>query len=212
VRLATSGTLGATLSERGRAHLHRTFHRLGIQVREQADVAKVAAAGVLLEDGEHIDADVVVWTAGFRVPPLAREAGLAVGDNGRMLVDATMRSVSHPEVYGIGDAAAARMRDGRELRMGCGPGGFSMACAVRAIGDRMTGRTPRQLRVDVDGHCISLGRKDAVVEYFTLDGRPLGPVVTGRLAALVKESIVRGATFGQRHPAMAFVVASRALA
>jgi NADH dehydrogenase len=122
VRLATSGTLGVTLSERGQAHLHRTFDRLGIQVREHAHVAKVAADGLLLEDGEHIDADVVVWTAGFRVPPLAREAGLAVGDNGRMLVDATMRSVSHPEVYGIGDAVAARMLDGRELRMGCGPG------------------------------------------------------------------------------------------
>jgi hypothetical protein len=35
---------------------------------------------------------------------------------------------------------------------------------------------------------------------------------TGRLAALVKESIVRGAAFGQRHPALALVAASRALA
>jgi NADH dehydrogenase len=212
VRLATGGTLGATLSERGRAHLHRTFDRLGIQVREHAQAAKVAADGLLLSDGEHIDADVVVWTAGFRVPPLAREAGLAVGDNGRMLVDATMRSVSHPDVYGIGDAVAARMLDGRELRMGCGPGGFSMVCAVRAIDDRLAGRTPRVLRVDVDGHCISLGRKDGLVEYFHLDGSPLGPVVTGRLASMVKELIVRGATFGQRHPALAFVAASRNLA
>jgi hypothetical protein len=117
---------------------------VGGHLREHAHVVKVAADGVLLEDGDHVDADVVVWTAGFRVPPLAREAGLAVGDNGRMLVDATLRSVSHPEVYGIGDAAAARKLDGRELRMGCGPGGYSTVCAVRAIGDRLAGRTPRR--------------------------------------------------------------------
>ena len=213
VRLATSGTLGVALSERGQAHLHRTFDRLGIQLREHAQVAKVAADGVLLEDGEHVGADVVVWTTGFRVPDLAREAGLAVGDNGRLLVDATMRSVSHPEVYGIGDAAAARKQDGRELRMGCGPGGLTAACAVRAIGDRLTGRTPRQLRVEGDGHCISLGRKDGLVQYTNSDDSPRGPMLTGRLAAMFKEAIVSGAGgFGLRHPTLALVAASRTLA
>ena len=135
VRLVTSGTLGVALSERGRQHLHQTFDRLGIQVREHAKVAKVAADGLLLEGGEHIDADVVAWTTGFRVPPLAREAGLAVGDNGRMLVDGTMRSVSHPEVYGIGDAAAARKR-----------GRAGAAHGLRARGADRRGRRPRDRR------------------------------------------------------------------
>ncbi len=213
VRLVTGDTLGPALSERGQAHLYRTFDRLGIQLREHANVAKVAADGLLLADGEHVGADVVVWTTGFRVPDLARESGLAVGENGRMLVDATMRSVSHPEVYGIGDAAAARQADGRELRMGCGPGGLAAACAVRAIGDRMAGRTPRRLRVDFDGQCISLGRREGLVQYAKLDGRLLGPMLTGRAAAVVKEAIVRGAGgFGLRHPTLALVAGSRALA
>jgi NADH dehydrogenase FAD-containing subunit len=213
VRLVTGDTLGPALSERGQEHLYRTFDRLDIDLHEHAHVAKVAADGLLLADGEHVDADVVVWTTGFRVPDLARKAGLAVGDNGRMVVDGTMRSVSHPEVYGIGDAAAAHMPDGRELRMGCGPGGLAGACAVRAIGDRLAGRTPRQLRVEVDGQCISLGRKDGLVQYTKADGSTLGPMLTGRPAALVKEAIVRGAGgFGLRHPAVALVAGSRTLA
>jgi NADH:ubiquinone reductase (H+-translocating) len=212
VRLVTSDTLGPALSERGQAHLYWTFDRFGIQLREHAHVAKVAADGLLLKNGEHVGADVVVWTTGFRVPQLARDAGLAVGDNGRLLVDGTMRSVSHPEVYGIGDAAAARRSDGRELRMGCGPGGWAGACAVRAIGDRLTGRTPRQLRVEVDGQCISLGRKDGLVQFANLDG-PRGPMLTGRPAAMVKEAIVRGAGgFALRHTTLAHIAASRALA
>jgi NADH dehydrogenase FAD-containing subunit len=213
VRLATSGALGAALSERGQAHLHRSIDRLGIQLREHAQVAKVAADGVLLSDGTHVGADVVVWTTGFQVPDLAREAGLAVGANGRMLVDATMRSISHPEVYAIGDAAAARTPDGQELRMGCGPGGLAATCAVRAIGDRLTGRTPRHLRVEGDGQCISLGRKDGLVQYTNPDGSPRGPMLTGRPAAMFKEAIVRGAGgVGLRHPTLALVAASRTLA
>lgn len=96
VRLLTGGTLGPALSERGQDHLYRTFDRLDIRLHEHTQVAKVAADGLLLENGEHVGADVVVWTTGFRVPQLAREAGLEVGGNGRVLVDGTMRSVSAP--------------------------------------------------------------------------------------------------------------------
>ncbi|OZM80898.1 NAD(P)/FAD-dependent oxidoreductase [Pseudonocardia sp. MH-G8] len=212
VQLVTRATLGVALSERAQAYLHRTFDGLGIRLREHAQVAEVATDGVLLADGEHLGSDVVVWTTGFRVPDLARDAGLAVGDNGRMLVDSTMRSVSHPEVYGVGDAAAAGKPDGRELRMGCGPGGLTVACTVQAIGDRLAGRTPRQLRLEGDGYCISLGRKDGLVQYTHADGSALGPMLTGRPAAVFKEAIVRGAGgLGLRHPALALVAGSRVL-
>jgi NADH dehydrogenase FAD-containing subunit len=97
--------------------------------------------------------------------------------------------------------------------MGCGPGGLAAACAVRAIGDRLTGRTPRQLRVEGDGQCISLGRKDGLVQYTNPDDSPRGPMLTGRLAAMFKEAIVRGAGgIGLRHPTLTLVAASRALA
>ena len=206
VRLVTGDRLGPALSEPGQDHLYRTFDRLGIRLHEHAHVAKVAADGLLLDDGERVGADVVVWTTGFRVPDLAREAGLAVGDNGRMLVDGTMRSVSHPDVYAIGDAGAARRPNGLELRMGCGPGGLTAACAVRAIGDRMAGRTPRELRYGSDGLCLSLGREDGLVQYAKADGSPLGPMLTGRPAALVKEGVVRGAGgFNLRHPTLTLV-------
>jgi NADH:ubiquinone reductase (H+-translocating) len=203
VRLATSGALGETLSERGREHLHHTFDRLGVQVLEHATVAKVAADGLLLENGEHVDADAVAWTTGFKASPLAREAGFAVDDRGRMLVDATLRSVSHPEVYGIGDAAAAHKQDGQVLRMGCGPGGIATVAAVRAITDRLSGRTATPLRFRYVALCISLGRRDGLIQFTDADENPRDSVVTGRLAAMIKESIVRGAAYGQRRPGMA---------
>ncbi|MCW6005080.1 FAD-dependent oxidoreductase [Micromonospora sp. CPCC 205371] len=203
VRLATSGALGDSLSEHGREYLHRAFDRLGIQVWEHARVAKVDANGLLLEDGNHVSADTVAWTTGFAVPDLAREAGLAVDDRGRILVDGTLRSESHPEVYGIGDAAAAHTQDGQVLRMGCGPGGLAAACAFHAITARLAGRTPKPLRVKVDGLCISLGERDGILQLTDLDGSPRGKVRTGRPVALVKKAVLHATGwYNLRHPGL----------
>lgn len=52
--------------------------------------------------------DLVIWTAGAAALPWLRESGLAVCERGFVLVDATLRSVSHPEVFAAGDCATLR--------------------------------------------------------------------------------------------------------
>ncbi|KAA5834470.1 oxidoreductase [Saccharopolyspora hirsuta] len=200
IRLITGGDLGHGLSERGKNHLRRTFARLGVELRENAAVSEVRPDGLLLADGSHVAADTVVWTTGFRVPDLAERAGFAVDGNGRVIVDGEFRSVSHPEVTAIGDAAAGRMRTGQELRMACATGLPSTQHAVRAIADRLAGREPRPLRFRYLNQCISLGRKDALVQFVRADDTPKESVLTGRKAALYKEAIVRGTILFERHP------------
>jgi NADH:ubiquinone reductase (H+-translocating) len=200
VKLVTGGVLGGSLSERGRRYLRRTFHRLGIDVRESVRVAEVRADGLLLEGGEHIGADTVVWTTGFRVPHLAREAGFAVDGHGRMIVDETLRSTSHPEVYGIGDAAAIHRPDGQELRMACATGLPTAQQAVRALADRLSGREPRPLHFRYFNQCISLGRRDGLIQFVNADDSPRATVLTGRTAALYKEAVVRSTIIVERHP------------
>jgi NADH dehydrogenase len=200
VRLVTDGALGATLSGRGRRYLRRVFDRLGIEVTEHARVAEVRGDGLVLADGAHVVADTVVWTAGFAVPGLAREAGFAVDEHGRVIVDPTLRSVSHPEVTAIGDAAALRKQDGQELRMACATGGPSAQVAARAITARLAGREPKPLRFRYVNQCISLGRKDALVQFVHADDSPRETVLTGRLAALYKETVVRATILYERHP------------
>ncbi|RAY11646.1 oxidoreductase [Actinomadura craniellae] len=202
VRLVTRGVLGAGLSPRGRRYLRRAFDRLGVEVREDARVAKVRADGAVLAGGEHINADTVVWTAGFEVPGLARAAGFAVDDRGRMVVDRTLRSVSHPEVYGVGDAAAVHRADGQELRMACATGLPVAQQAVRGIADRLAGREPRPLRFRYVNQCISLGRRDGLVQFVRSDDSPRSAVLTGRPAALYKEAIVRSTILLERHPTL----------
>lgn len=206
ITLVTAGTPGPMLNSRAQEHLHETFDRLGIEVVSGAVVAKVADDGLLLEDGAHLDADAVVWTTGFAVPTLARDAGLAVDGRGRMLVDPFLRSLSHPDVYGVGDAAATRTEDGHLVRMGCGPGGIAGVIGALAVADGMAGRTPRPFRYHDAALHIYLGRRDGIVQFGTDEG---SRVLTGRLAAMVKERVVGGAVWGLRHPATAVYGAKR---
>jgi NADH:ubiquinone reductase (H+-translocating) len=202
VRLLTGDVLGERLSERGRRYLRGAFTRLGIEIRDEAQVTEVRADGVVLADGEHVPSDFVVWTTGFTVPPLARAAGLAVDDHGRMLVDDTLRSVSHPDIYGIGDAASVHLADGQELRMACATGLPLAQVVVRVLAARAAGDTPKPVRYRFFNQCISLGRKDGLIQFTHADDSPKEAVLTGRLAALYKEIIVRGALQVQRHPAI----------
>jgi NADH dehydrogenase FAD-containing subunit len=149
-----------------------------------------------------VSADTVVWAAGFCVPDLARDAGFAVDERGRMVVDPALRSVSHPEVYAIGDAAVMRRQDGQELRMACATGLPAARHAARAVRDGLGGRAPNPFRFRYVNQCISLGRRNALVQYVRADDSPVEFVLTGRLAALYKEVIVRGALTAQRHPAL----------
>ncbi|MFF1817526.1 NAD(P)/FAD-dependent oxidoreductase [Kribbella sp. NPDC058245] len=203
VQLVTAGALGGALSQRGRRHLHKVFDRLGIVKVEQARVVAVDASGLQLADGGRVDADVVVRTTGFEVSDIARKAGFAVDDNGRMLVDQTLRSVSHPEVTAIGDSAVVRPEGQDELRMACATGIPMAGHAVRALTDRLNGREPRGLKFRYFNQCISLGRRDGVIQFVRADDSPVEAVLTGRLAAKYKASIVSGAFYTMRNPLLA---------
>ncbi|MFC3999017.1 NAD(P)/FAD-dependent oxidoreductase [Nocardiopsis sediminis] len=193
VRLVTRSEVGAGFSPRGRRHLLRVLDRLGVAVTENAEVAEVRADGVVLADGSEIPAGATVWTAGHTVPALARAAGIEVDAAGRVIVDGTQRSVSHPDVYAVGDAARAAGPGGRPLRMCCAAGLPMSFEAARAITARSAAREPRDLRFRYYLRCVSLGRRDGLVQFVAPDDTPHPVVITGRAAALVKETVVRGA-------------------
>ncbi|MFI6577862.1 NAD(P)/FAD-dependent oxidoreductase [Nocardiopsis sp. NPDC050513] len=196
VDLLTRGRVAPGTSERGRAHVLRVLDRLGVTVRENIDVAEVDATGVRLVDGARVTADLVAWTVGFSVSPLAREAGLTVADDGRALVDITQRSVSHPDVYVVGDVAHGSDPGGGVMRMSCATGLPMGWTAAEVILDRVAGREPSRTAFGYLNLCVSLGRRDGLIQFVTADDRPRSLVLKGRVAARYKEFIVAGAYGG----------------
>ncbi|MGH3833560.1 MAG: NAD(P)/FAD-dependent oxidoreductase [Pseudonocardiaceae bacterium] len=169
-------------------------------VRDDAKVVEVHPDGVVLADSDCVGVDAVLWTTGFRVPSLARDAGLSVDGHARVLVDDTLRSLSHPNVYAVGDAAVVRGPDGRELRMACATAIPAGRRAADAIVSRLAGRGAAPLRFRYLVQCLSLGRRDGVIQFLHADDSPRDGVLTGRAAALFKEAIVRGAAWTARRP------------
>jgi selenide,water dikinase len=50
--------------------------------------------------------DAMFWVTGAAAPPLLRESGMRTDARGFALVDASLRSVSHPDVFAAGDNAS----------------------------------------------------------------------------------------------------------
>ncbi|GHD29240.1 oxidoreductase [Streptomyces violarus] len=200
VALAARGELGDWLSPKGRRHLRKVIDKLGITVHEHASVTGVEADRVTTADGETIPAAATVWTTGFAVHPIAQATTLDVNDTGQILVDGTMRSVSHPDVYAIGDAALAMGPGDKPLRMSCASGTPMAWQAADAIAARLTGGKLPSTPIRYFNQCISLGRKEGLIQYVTADDRAVRAALTGRLAALYKELICKGAAWGVANP------------
>lgn len=191
VELVSAEEPGSWLSAKARDHIRATFDRLGVRVHAGVKVREVTAAGLELVGGERIDAGIVLWCTGFAVPDVAIRSGLAVDADGRVLVDDKLRSRSHPAVYAVGDCALMPGSDGRALRMACATALPAGKYVGASIVSRLRGREPEAHSFGYVLQCISLGRRDAVVQRVRPDDAPTDRVFTGRLGVFIKESIVR---------------------
>ena len=200
VALAARGGLGDWLSEKAQRHLRTTFDRLGITAHEHTDIAGVEPERAVTADGRVLPARVTVWTAGFAVHPIAAATTLSVSETGQIVVDETMRSVSHEDVYAVGDAALAPGANGAPLRMSCASGVPTAYQAADAIAARLTGRRLPENKIGYTAQCISLGRRDAIVQWVTPDDWPKPSALTGRTAARFKEVICSAAAWSVSHP------------
>ncbi|MER6569958.1 FAD-dependent oxidoreductase [Streptomyces sp. NPDC001093] len=202
VALVARAGFGDWLSPKGERHLRRVFGRLGITVHEHTAVTAVEADRVTTADGTSVPAAVTVWTTGFAVHPIARATTLEVTGTGQIVVDRTMRSVSHPEVYAIGDAAMATGPGGKPLRMSCASGVPTAWQAADAIAARLTGGKLPKVPLRYFNQCISLGRREGLIQYVTADDRPVRAALTGRSAAVYKELVCKGAAWSVANPVL----------
>ncbi|WP_029114785.1 NAD(P)/FAD-dependent oxidoreductase [Mycobacterium sp. URHB0044] len=179
---------GSMMGERARARLHAGLDRLGVQVRAGVDIVKVMGDGVALADGQVVAAQAVLWTTGVRVSPLAATAGLQVDDRGRIVTDESLRSVSHLNVYAVGDAAAIRQGYG-VIHGTCQSGIPTALHAAASIVRVLNGKQPKAFRFGYIHQPVSLGRNDAVIQFTHADDSAGRLYLAGRLAVAYKETV-----------------------
>jgi nitrite reductase (NADH) large subunit len=123
------------VDEGGGALLREMIEELNVTVRLGTSVREIVRDGArllaTLADGTELDLDIVVFAAGVRPrDQLARDAGLAVGPRGGIVVDDGCRT-SDPDIYAIGECACI----GGQVYGLVAPG-YAMA---EVLADRLTG-------------------------------------------------------------------------
>ena len=115
-------------------------------------------------------------------------AGLAYGRGGRVVTDESLRSVSHPNVYAVGDAAAIRQRYG-VMHGTCQSGIPTAVHAAASIVRELKGKQPKKFRFGYVHQPVSLGRNDAVIQFTHADDSPGRFCLAGRPAVAYKETV-----------------------
>jgi len=145
----------------------RVLRRRGVDLRVSAPVQAIESDRIRLAD-ETIEAGTVVLAAG--IVPSAVAAGIPVEHDrrGRIVVDAAMRSRSHPAVWALGDCAAIPGPDGTlypALAQHAVREGRHVAENVFAA---VEGRQPAPFVFRSLGTMASLGHQRAVARVFGL--------------------------------------------
>jgi pyridine nucleotide-disulfide oxidoreductase family protein len=78
----------------------------GVAWHGQRRAVEVGPGEVRFDDGSALPADTCWLVTGAAALPWLAASGLACDDRGFVRVDATLRSLSHPDVFAAGDAAA----------------------------------------------------------------------------------------------------------
>lgn len=151
------------LSTRAERHLHD----LGVTVATGSRVTEVDADGVMISgpEGERrVEASTVVWAAGVAASPLGAHVGAELDRSGRVVVDGSLAVPDRPNVFVIGDMAAAS--SGGEPVPGVAPAATQGAKLVaEAIKADLAGRPRPRFRYRDKGSLATIGRSAAVAEF-----------------------------------------------
>jgi len=84
----------------------------GIRVHTKRRVAEVRADGVKLDDGTLIASELMIWAAGVKGPALlSRLDGLEATSRNQLVVNADLSTSRDPNIFALGDCAAAPRLD-----------------------------------------------------------------------------------------------------
>jgi NADH dehydrogenase len=179
------------LPERLAAAAQAELEALGVSVRCGVRVTEARPHAIVTDGKGAIEADLLVWAAGVKAPPLLATLGLETNRNNQLLVRDTLQTTLDERIFAIGDCCS------------CTPAGADRPVPPRAqaahqmastayvnLARLMDGREPRAFVYRDHGSLVSLSRFSTVG---SLMGNLIGGrmAIEGRLARLVYTSLYR---------------------
>jgi NADH dehydrogenase len=135
-----------TFPPRLSARAQRDLERMGVEVRLNSPVTNITPRGIYIVQ-EFTPVRNVFWAAGVRASSLSKGLGVELDRAGRVIVEPDLSIPGHPEVFVVGDMAAANSADTGRPVPGVAQGGLQMGrFAGDVIASEVLGRSTPDAR------------------------------------------------------------------
>jgi NADH dehydrogenase len=137
----------------------------GVDIRISTTLESATESRATLSDGDVIPTQTLVWTAGVRAHPLLGELGLPLDEQGRVVVDPTLRVEGRERVWALGDCAHVpnAASDGEPDP----PTSQHALRQARRLAKNLRGE-PRPYRYRMLGQVATLGRHKGIADVLGL--------------------------------------------
>ncbi len=104
------------LPERISSAAHKELISIGVDVKLNTTITKATSSSLETKDGELIEADLLVWAAGIKVPDFMKDiGGLETNRINQLLVNEYLQTTRDPHIFAIGDCAEFTQPDGKRV-------------------------------------------------------------------------------------------------
>ena len=203
------------------AYAERVLVRRGVVLHHNSPAKRIEPGRVHLPDGSVLEADTIVLSAGVAPNELLATFPVDKHPKGRVMVDATMRSKSHPNVWAIGDCAVIPDPQGKPYPQLAQHALRQARVLARNVTAALRGGPPETFVYETLGTLASLGDFEGVGRVMKLKvrgfiawwvwrsyylmqmprfERKLRIVLDWTVALVFHNDIVKLDLFGEQHP------------
>lgn len=191
VGLIDKKELGHGFSNAAKKYLRHVFTKMDIDVVEITLVSKIQEGKILLENTLSLSSDIAVQAFGFQCSPLGKDAGLPTNSKNQIIVDERLRPKGFSNIICAGDSVS---RPNTSLRMGCATAMPMGTYAAEQLHQILKGKSVDAFCFSFVARCVSLGRRNGMIQFVDENDRATDKVWTNKLGALTKELVCKGTT------------------
>lgn len=162
---ATADLLGAYPSELRRA-TSRLLKKKNVDIRLNSKLESYNGQQVKLTDGNIIETQTVIWTAGVKATEIVDELNVDKASGGRVRIEPTLQLPGHPEAFVIGDASFLLDEKGLPLPMISTVAIQQGVFTAKSIRNLMSGKPLAHFHYKDPGLLATIGRNAAVARIW----------------------------------------------
>ncbi|MFC4387043.1 NAD(P)/FAD-dependent oxidoreductase [Gracilibacillus marinus] len=178
IRLLDRGSsVLSAFDDKVQSYVEDWFHRNDVHILHHSNV-ELVAEGIFYNNGEGIESDVIIWTAGVRPHYLVRNLPFEKDRHEKIVVNDFYQVPTKPNVYIVGDCCASPFSPSAQL---AGVQGEHVGAILATV---LKGEIPRKPKeIKLKGQLGSLGKSDG---FGSMYHKP----VTGLLPRLAKSGVL----------------------